>query len=234
MHGVLGVVAERLDQLRALPTATAAVTTAADAEQPLGLGLHVAAVARDHMPSGERLAKFPQREPVGGGEQHRCPQRHQDRRVARYRQPQEPAQRVHRAIGVPRTRADAFRLRPVHPAARPRLGQAKNLGGSFHHHGELVVVLPARKPGAVRSRTHLDQQDRGRRQRRDDGHRATVPGQPACIPPNFISSEAWSPRPVTSASGWTPSRPGSRAASDGVRGDNVKERAKGWLYAIAG
>jgi hypothetical protein len=56
------------------------------------------------MAADERVAEGLQCPALGGGEVDRCPEGHEDRRVAGCGQPQEPAQRVERAVDVAGTR----------------------------------------------------------------------------------------------------------------------------------
>jgi hypothetical protein len=149
-----------LDELLTLAAAPPAVPATAGAEQAHGLGLHVPAVPRDHMPADEGITECLEFEPFGRGVQHRRPHRHQNRRIAGRGQAHEAPQRVQRAVGVAGPGSSALRLRALHHRAESAVIEAEYLRGRLHHDAHLVVVLATGQAGSVRGRAHLHQQDR--------------------------------------------------------------------------
>jgi hypothetical protein len=136
------------------------MAAAAQAEEALGLGLHVAPVAGNDVAADERVAERLQLVALGAGMEHRRPHGHEDRRVPGRGQPDEAAQGMERAVGVARARAAFLRLGPLHDGRATSLVEAEDLAGALEDHTHLVVVLTAGKAGAVRSRPDLDEEDR--------------------------------------------------------------------------
>jgi hypothetical protein len=88
------------------------------------------------------------------------PIRHQDGRITRRGQVDEPSERVQSPVGVARAGPGSLRLGTLHDTAHSRLPKSEHLRRCLDHDTQLVMILPARQSSAVRGRADLDQQDR--------------------------------------------------------------------------
>ena len=78
------------------------------------------------------------------------------------------------AVDVTRPGAHPLGLGPHHDGPEAAIVETEHLIRRLDDDAELVVVLPTRDAGAVRSRAHFDEQDRRLRQRRKPHRRCAV------------------------------------------------------------
>lgn len=112
------------------------------------------------MAADEGVAQGLQLLALGGGVVDGSPQRHEDRRVARGRETQEPTQGVQGAVDVAGPGAAAFGLGALHHGGKAPLVEPEDLVRQLDDDAELVVVLPTGDARAMRRRADLDEEDR--------------------------------------------------------------------------
>ena len=134
------------------------------------------------MASDEGLPEALELLALGSREDDRCPQRHQNRRVAGGGEADEPPQRVERAIGVTGARARSFWLGALHHARVAALIYPEDVTRLLDDDPELVVVLTVGQTGPVSRRADLDEKDRRYRQGRYLLHVPMMPHFDTAVP----------------------------------------------------